>query len=160
MKKSRKWTENVIREYLKNHPEVKSRGSFQKSSYSGYAAALRMGILDKLFGARLRERYIYTPQIVFDYVKEHPEIDSRKKLKESSEPMHSAAYRFKIMDELFGKSSRTRWTKENILKYLGEHQEITSRTEFSHASQSAYIAATKLGMMDDLFEKKRPGKSK
>jgi len=97
----KKWTYETITKLIEEHPEINSRSSLEKISQSAYKAALKMGIVDDLFGKPVKERYIWSKEKVINYVKQHPEIDSKTKLKNSNESAYNAAYRFHIMNELF-----------------------------------------------------------
>jgi hypothetical protein len=95
------WNRESILEFIDQHPEIISRNTLEKASQSVYKAALRLNMLNELFGNRLKERNVWSPEKVLEYMKEHPEIKSRNMLKKASEEIYNAAYRFNLIDILF-----------------------------------------------------------
>lgn len=47
--KTLKWTEETIRNYLTEHPEIKSKSDFAKINPSAYQKTLKLNIIDDLF---------------------------------------------------------------------------------------------------------------
>ena len=79
---NRYWTEDRLKELLEQHPEIKTRSKFKELNAAAYHAARKQKLLDSLFGEIEYEKDKWTPNTIRQFIKEHPEINSRKKLKE------------------------------------------------------------------------------
>ena len=132
------WNEETIIQFVNQHPEIISRNTLEKASQSAYKAALRLNMLDELFGNRLKERYVCSPEKVLIFMKEHPEIETRTMLKKASEEIYNAAYRFNMMNDLFQPVER--WNKDKISKFI-EDNNIKNGKQLKKLSDSAYNLA-------------------
>jgi len=70
--------------------------------------ARELGMLEEFFGETLKKTW--TPQMIREYLKEHPDIKTRNDLFEKCHKIYMWALRYDMMDELFGK--RKFWSKE------------------------------------------------
>lgn len=59
-KKYKEWTEENIRNYIKEHPEITSRSELRDKQKGAYDAARRFGILDELFKKKHKDWNEYT----------------------------------------------------------------------------------------------------
>ena len=97
----------------------------------------------------------WTRESIITFVKEHPEITSRKTLQNAAMGAYNAALQIDgLLYELFGEKKYKEWTEENIRNYIKEHPEITSRSELRDKQKGAYDAARRFGILDELFKKK------
>ena len=83
-------TRETIIEYMKQHPEIKTRTELQKSYYSMYEHARKFNMLDELFGLA-PNAFKWTEDGIKQYVLEHPEINSRTLLKKLNYSAYYAA---------------------------------------------------------------------
>lgn len=143
------WTEELIRKFVKEHPEIKRRTDLHALNGSAYKKAYELGILDDLFGPNTHKKY--TKEDIFKYVSEHPELKMREDLRIAKSGMFKAAWKFGILEDLFGEVEHKEHTEEEIRNYLNEHPEIKSRKDFFNNNRNLYDAAVKRGMVYELF---------
>lgn len=146
-----KWTKDKIKEYLKEHPEIKTRQQLRDAYYSIYDNARKIGILDELFGVS-QSALVWTPDNIRKYVAEHPEIKSRADLKTLQNGAYHKARKYKMLDELFGKPLCEKiWTPNKLRQFIKEHPEINKRYDLKQYDNNLYHRARKWGMLDELF---------
>ena len=123
------WNETTVRELLKSHPEITTRSKLIAANLGAYKVAKKLNLLQELFGGPL-EFKSYSKEEILDFMKEHPEIKSRKDLKEANSSIFTAAAKKHMLVGFFGERVYTkRWNRQDIEDYLKEHTEITSRTK-------------------------------
>lgn len=71
-------------------------------------------------------------------------------MKNSSEPIYNAAYRFKMMNMLFGDSGYKQYTKEEIVTII-QYNNIKNGAELKKFSESIYNAAKRFNLLKELF---------
>jgi hypothetical protein len=117
----------MIREYIKEHPEITTRRQLQEYNSGAYAKAKEFDMLYELFGEPTCVR-CWTEEMIRQYVAERPEIKTRRDLEKSNISVYDKARKLKLLDELFGEPMRVRhWTEELIRKTVAEHPEIKTR---------------------------------
>ena len=93
------YTIDEVIDYMKKHPEIKTRRELDKKCNRIYGAAKKFGILQDLFGDSLNKSY--TEEEVRDYMRNHPEIKRIKDLNNVNPKMLNSARKHNIVDELF-----------------------------------------------------------
>ena len=152
MGSNRYWTEDRIKELLEQNPEIKTRFEFKKLNASAYRAARKQKLLDSLFGELEYEKVKWTPNTIRQFIKEHPEINSRKKLKEYNSYLCHIAGKFGLLKELFGEKIKTvKYTEEVIREIVKQNPSIKSRYDLQKYSRGAWKAAKQLNILQDLF---------
>lgn len=64
------------------------------------------------------ERKPYTREDIYKFMTEHPEIKNREDLRNAKPGMFKAAWRFKMLDELFGLATVREHSEEELREYL------------------------------------------
>ena len=142
----RKWTEKTIRQFVKDN-NIKTRKELATKSGSAYDAALKLGLLDDLFGEKELK---WTEESIKQFVKDN-NIKTRSELQTKAKSAYAVALKFGLLDDLFGE--KTQWTEESIRQFVKDN-DIKTRNELRIKASSAYDAARRLGILNDLFGEK------
>lgn len=114
-KQNKEYSEDEVREYVKNHPEIKRIIDLRNQSERLYQAGLKFKILDELFPNKYQREEIYSEDDIRKYLKEHPEINSRSKLLELNKEMYYRARHFRLLNLIEdGRTSNCKWTEKTI----------------------------------------------
>ena len=72
--KTPKWTEETIKKFLREHPDIKKRIQLFELYPNVYVAANNLKLLDELFGPKIPK---WTEETIRKFLKEHPEIKTK-----------------------------------------------------------------------------------
>jgi hypothetical protein len=86
-----------------------------------------------LFGDRVISNLKYTKEYITNYIKEHPEINSRKKLEQHNRSMYMAAKDLNLLDDLFGEKQHKTWNEKTITDFVKSNN-ITKRKQLEKES--------------------------
>lgn len=99
-------TEEELRLYLKEHPEITRRDELLKMNNSMYYLADKLKLLNELFGDGRVKRTKWTKETIKQYIKDNPDIKKRSDLMVKAAGAYDKAKRLKILDELFPNTDR------------------------------------------------------
>ena len=141
-------TKEDILNFLKEHPDIKTKMQLRDANHSAYRLARKLKMINDLFENVNTD---WTEENIRKFLKEHPEITTRSKLKNASLGALKAAKRLGILDELIDRVVLTEYSKESILKFLSEHPEIKTSKDFREQYPNIYAAACRRHMTKDIF---------
>jgi len=138
-----KWNEDLISQEAAKYS---SRKEFKLNSQAAYVAAVRAGLLDKLF-PNDKQKIKWNED---NLSQEAAKYSSRGEFAKNSQAAYIAALRLGLLDKLFSSRPNTKWTEDTISQ---EAAKYSSRKEFQLNNPAAYVAASRKGLLDKLFPK-------
>ncbi len=138
-----KWTEESIRQFVKNN-NIKTRSDLATKAHGAYYVARQLGILNDLFGEKELK---WTEESIRQFVKDN-DIKTRKELAAKARGAYNVAKQLGILDDLFGEKE-LKWTKENCAELAAK---CKYRSDFRRQYPRAYIAAVIHGWLDDIVK--------
>ena len=138
-----KWTDETIRKFVKDN-DIKTKTqlfNYKPNGGSVYNKAKELGILDDIFG----ETH-WNKERTIDWLKKHPNVNSRNKLRTENRSAYNAALRDGYIDEIF-KRIRNKYTKEECLDAA---LRCEYRSEFQKLYNKEYQAAIEHGWLEEI----------
>lgn len=144
-------TEDDVLNFLKEHPDIKTKMQLRDANLSAYNLARELGLLNRLFK---NVNHDWTEENIRKFLKEHPEITTRNKLKTASLGALKAAKKLGILNELLDRVVLPTYSEESILEFLKEHPEIETVKQFREQYPNIYAAANRRHMTQKIFGKR------
>ena len=154
MSKHLKWSEEKIREFVAENPDVTSRKElFKKKASVYYAARKYPGLMDSLFGNPKHKRREWTRKDIVQLIKDN-HIHTLADLRRISMTAYMTAMHWDgFFEEQFKEKAPRElyWTQDRIMEYVNTNG-FETRNEFKRDNPAAYRSALRIkGLLDTIF---------